>query len=329
MSASLHCVVAALLGASLSVPPSAARVATGAAAPRQDLDVHYGDAGKQQTLDVFAPANAQAAPVVLVVHGGSWVRGDKDFWGLYRNVGRFLARNGIVALMVNYRLSPAVHHPEHVKDVALAFAWACRHAAAYGGDPTRIFLCGHSAGGHLAALLATDEAYLNSPELKLTARDRAALRGVIGVSGVYRIPPPEEYDRWAGAFVDRFMHRAGTDAASSPVLGAVLHQLGHDLNPFRLAFGTDPAICRQASPLYHVRAGLPPFLLLYAERDIPGLPPMAREFAQALRQAGDVVELVQAADRSHNSILFHAPAKDDPVGRAIVAFIARYRGARP
>jgi acetyl esterase/lipase len=332
VAAALASPLAALLGAALlSNPAPAAPVADAApsAALRQDLDVRYGDAGKRQAVDVFAPANARRAPVVLLVHGGSWVGGDKDFWGLYRNVGKFLADNGLVAVVANYRLSPSVRHPEQVMDVARAFAWVRRHAATYGGDPERIFLCGHSAGGHLVALLATDDTYLKSSELKLNARDRAALRGVIGVSGVYRIPGPDEYDRWAAGFVERFMRRAGTDAAASPVLNAVLLQAGREFNPFRLAFGSNPDVCKQASPLSHVRAGLPPFLLLYAERDIPALPPMAREFARALRQAGDAVELVRAAERTHNSILFRAPAKDDPVGQRILAFIQTHSGPRP
>jgi acetyl esterase/lipase len=298
-----------------------------APALREVLDVRYAEASALQKLDVLAPADAHSAPVVLVLHGGGWVRGDKDFAGRYRAVGRFLARSGSVAVLVNYRLSPAVQHPEHVKDVARAFAWARRHAADYGGDPGRIFLCGHSAGGHLAALLATDGCYLRAPELNLGEADRASLRGVIGVSGVYRIPGPEEYDRWAEPYLGRFMKRAGVDEAASPRLGAFLKETGKELNPFRLAFGDDPEVCRRASPVGHVRPGLPPFLLVSAERDLPGLPKMADDFAAALRRAGVAVERKEAAGRTHNSVLFRAAEKDDPVGRAILDFIARPAGA--
>src|SRR5262249_10941217 len=119
--------------------------------------------------------------------------GDKNLLGLYRGFGRFLARHGIVAVMINYRLSPAVKHPEHVKDVARAFAWTRRHIKDYGGDPDRIFLCGHSAGGHLVSLLATNQEYLKDKCLDLKDEDRAAIRGVISVCGVYLIPSDDEF----------------------------------------------------------------------------------------------------------------------------------------
>jgi acetyl esterase/lipase len=325
----LKVIIAVLLSAALMAATALPAWSAESAPLREALDVRYLEGRDAQKLDVFAPRQAKGAPVVVVVHGGSWVRGDKDFRGRYRGVGKFLAQSGLVAVVINYRLSPAVRHPEHVKDVARAFAWVRGHAAEYGGDPDRVFLCGHSAGGHLVALLASDPTYLKAPELRLTDKDRAALRGVIGVSGVYRIPSPEESDRWADTFVERAMHRMGTDAMQSPLLGALMLQAGHEFNPFRMAFGDDPAVCKQASPLGHARPGLAPFLLLYAERDIPGLPEMAREFAKALRQAGDAVEVVRAAGRSHNSILFGASEPGDAVGRAILDFIARNGGRQP
>src|SRR5262249_21258684 len=145
-------------------------------------------------LDVFAPKGAPGpAPVVLFVHGGTWMYGDKNFFGIYRGLGKFPARHGVVAVMINYRLSPYVRHPEHVKDVARAFASVVRNIASYGGDPRRIILGGHSAGGHLVSLLVTDKTYLNDPALDLKPAERAGLRGVVAVSGVYRIPGPDEF----------------------------------------------------------------------------------------------------------------------------------------
>ena len=114
---------------------------------QETLDVPYAHDSDLQALDVFAPKRAADRPVVLFVHGGAWMFGDKNMLGLYRGVGRFFARHGAVAVCVNYRLVPFVKHPEQVKDVARAFAWVCAHVRDYGGDPDRIFLCGHSAGG--------------------------------------------------------------------------------------------------------------------------------------------------------------------------------------
>src|SRR4051812_45871372 len=96
--------------ATAAAPPRAAPI-------RQSLDLPYvKGGGTRQKLDVFAPAvDGQRFPVVVFAHGGTWVFGDKDFSGLYRNLAKNLARNGIVAVMINYRLSPFVRHPEHAR----------------------------------------------------------------------------------------------------------------------------------------------------------------------------------------------------------------------
>jgi acetyl esterase/lipase len=134
--------------------------------------------GARNRLDLYLPEQGPF-PVALFVHGGSWCSGDK---AMYAHIGTFFAQHGIGAVLMNYRLSPAVRHPAHVQDVAAAFAWTQRHLGRFGGDPARLFLVGHSAGGHLVALLATDDSYLRPLGLS-----PAQVRGVIAVSGVYQI----------------------------------------------------------------------------------------------------------------------------------------------
>src|SRR5262249_46346472 len=133
-------------------------------------------------LDLFLPKGRKGFPVVVLVHGGAWIVGDNRCCGLYSSVGEFLASQGIGAVLPNYRLSPQVKHPEHIHDVARAFGWTRNHISEYGGCPDKLFLAGHSAGGHLVALLATDEKYLKAQGLRT-----ADIKGVIAVSGVYRI----------------------------------------------------------------------------------------------------------------------------------------------
>jgi acetyl esterase/lipase len=140
------------------------------------------DKAKHQ-LDLYLPKDQKDFPVVFFVHGGAWVHGDKDYFGVYSSLGKFFARHGIGAVVINYRLSPAVQHPEHIKDVARAFAWTHAHIQDYGGRPDQILVCGHSAGGHLVALLATDERYLKAEGLSF--KD---IKGVMAISGVYNIP---------------------------------------------------------------------------------------------------------------------------------------------
>src|SRR5262249_54396104 len=104
-------------------------------------------------LDLYLPQGHKDFPILFFIHGGPWQRGDKS---RYVKLGDRFARNGIGTVIISYRLSPAVKHPEHAKDVARAFAWTHNNIAARGGRADQIFVCGHSAGGHLAALLACD-----------------------------------------------------------------------------------------------------------------------------------------------------------------------------
>jgi acetyl esterase/lipase len=292
---------------------------------RETFNIRYHPGRGRQTLDVFAPAGrpqAELAPVVVFVHGGSWVAGDKNFFGQYRSVGRYLAGQGLVAVLINYRLSPRVKHPEHAKDVARAFAWARRNVRGYGGDPDRIVLCGHSAGGHLVSLIATDTTYLNDPALKLDARDRSALRGVISVCGVYSIPGPDEFKGMVEQLVNWWMGERMGRVGRITRAGAT--RTGAMLNPFRVAFGNDAEVRKQASPLTHVRKGLPPFLLLYAESEVPGLREMADDFSKALRKVGSSVELREIDGCSHRNILFHLSKPGDPTAKALLEFVRKH-----
>jgi acetyl esterase/lipase len=118
--------------------------------------VTYGPLARHR-LDVF-PAKRGSAPVVLFLHGGSWQSGRR---GLYGWLGRALAAQGFTAVIPDYRLHPEVVFPAFMEDAARAFAWITERAADHGGDPAIIHVTGHSAGGHMAALLALDDAYLS------------------------------------------------------------------------------------------------------------------------------------------------------------------------
>jgi acetyl esterase/lipase len=135
-------------------------------------------------LDLYLPEGHKDFPVLLFVHGGAWRHGDKKYlFDVYGKVGRVFAKNGIGTVVTNYRLSPKVQHPKHIEDVARAFAWTHKHIKEYGGRSDQIFVSGHSAGGHLVSLLATDERYLNAEKLGLDQ-----IKGVAPISGVYRVP---------------------------------------------------------------------------------------------------------------------------------------------
>jgi len=136
------------------------------------------DADKHK-LDLYLPRDKKNFPVLVFLHGGSWRTGDRS---LYKALGDRLARAGIGAVIPSYRLMPQNPHPAQIEDVAAAFAWVARNISEHGGDPSRIYLSGHSAGAHLAALLGLDEKYLKKYDL-----DRTAIRSVIAMSGVYDV----------------------------------------------------------------------------------------------------------------------------------------------
>ena len=271
-------------------------------------------------LDLFVPKGKKDFPVVVFVHGGAWMIGDNRCCGLYSTVGEFLASHGVGAVLPNYRLSPGVKHPEHIKDVARAVAWTKKHIAEHGGRPDQLFLAGHSAGGHLVALLATDEKYLKAEKI-----GTAELRGVIGISGVYRIPPGKT-EVFLGGSSPRSLHvdaMAPLRGVSSPVDKDEPACLGLPLsmNVFGPVFGDDEKIRADASPITHVHPGLPPFLLLSAEKDLPLLPGMAEEMHKALLKQGGQSRLLKIENRNHNGIMFKAIETSDPAARAILEFI--------
>lgn len=309
----------------VSFVPGVAPVAPAPVPIQETFDLRYHPGHDRQILDVFAPAKAVSnRPVVLFVHGGTWVSGDKNFFGAYRNIGRFLAREGVVAVLINYRLSPMVKHPEHVTDVARAFAWIQRNISKHGGDPDRIVLAGHSAGGHLVSLLASDETYLKKADLKLNEDARRSVRGVASLSGVYRVPGAKEYAAMRDIVVESLLPRNSQKLAT--FLRPVLRKAGDAVNPFHLAFGTDEEEQKKASPLTHVRRDMPPFLLYTAEWEVPGLRAMAHDFSAALRKAGNKVELHNLTDCEHADIMcqFHTPHTEG--ARTLLAFIQRVAG---
>ncbi len=231
-------------------------------------------------LDLFLPTGKKDFPVVFFVHGGAWTFGDKSFLGVHSALGIALARQGIGAVVINYRLSPGVKHPEHIKDVARAFAWTRKNIARHGGRPDLLFACGHSAGGHLVSLMCTDATWLKAEGL--SPKD---VRGVIPISGVFSIP-------------DRFMPEV---------------------------FGPDGEGRRKASPITHVSAAVPPFLILFAEKDFVGCDRgPAEAFCKALTGKGATAESLEIKNADHFSILGSVLERDSTAQRAILDFVKKH-----
>ena len=164
-------------GMGLNVPLSAMVIDPTVAASRNIPYVEK--AAPKQNLDLYLPKDKTNFPVVVFLHGGGWTSGDR---ALYQPLGNMFAKLGIGVVIPGYRLMPGVSYPAQIDDVAAAFAWVTKNIASRGGDLTRVYLAGHSAGGHLISLLAMDPAHLKKYEV-----DPKIIRGVISLSGVYDV----------------------------------------------------------------------------------------------------------------------------------------------
>jgi acetyl esterase/lipase len=153
---------------------------------KRRTNIAYGP-NPQQRLDVYVPERGAAPrPVVVFWHGGRWRYGDKAD---YRFVGAALAESGYLTVVANYRHYPEVKMPGFMQDAALAALWAAAHANEYGGDRERLYLMGHSAGAHLAALVTLDPRYFAA-----AGQPAPRIEGVIGLSGPYDFLPLLEPD---------------------------------------------------------------------------------------------------------------------------------------
>jgi hypothetical protein len=156
---------------------------------RKFMDIAYGD-HERHKLNLVLPDSDKPFPVVMWIHAGAWSFGGREN---ETALGMRLAERGIGFAAISHRLTSGawmdaklpkegVRHPAHVEDAARAFAWLHKNIKAKGGDPSRLFVSGHSSGGHLSALLALDPRYLKAHELPVTA-----IRGSIPVGGGYEL----------------------------------------------------------------------------------------------------------------------------------------------
>jgi acetyl esterase/lipase len=178
-------------------------------APRTERDLRYGT-HERNRLDVhWSGEPGEAAPVVLFVHGGGFVRGDKHVRGtpMYDHVGAWAVRHGAVGVTMTYRLAPESRWPAGAKDVAAAVRWVRGNIAGYGGDPERIVAIGHSAGAaHVASFLV--------------GQGGGSLDGIAGaalLSGIYQLSPGEPEHAYYGPDPDPAVVSTLSGLVDSPV----------------------------------------------------------------------------------------------------------------
>ena len=254
-----------------------------AQAPKTDIsvmrDLAYGS-HERQVLDIFWPPRPHAAPVMVFVHGGAFVRGAKRVSDeLYDNVLYWFARQGFVCVNVEYRLAPEATYPQGALDVAAAMEWVHAEIGGYGGDNTRILLVGHSAGGTHAA------AYVFDPAVKQPACRAAAL---VLISARLRADQLPENPNRLG--VQTYF---GDDVAAYDAKSPVTYAHGS-------ALPTMVVVAEYENPLL----------------DLYGLE-FAWRLAQTRSHAP---RFLQMPNHNHMSIMAHFNSGEDILGRQIVTF---------
>ena len=255
----------------------------GRAQPTQ-TDLVYGEAGGEQLrLDVHVPEGAGPFPIAILVHGGGWSGGDKagsDKPGNGADISPWFApltAANFTWFSINYRLAPQHRWPACFDDVQTAIRWVKAHAAEFKGDPQRIALFGHSAGGHLVCLAA------------VLAGNDTRVQAVVGYAPVtdFEIELPV---------------RGGLSASLQQ-----LHNRPKEVTPESLA------ILRETAPINHVKAGLPPFLILHGDADKTVPLQASRNFQARLQACGVRSELMIIPGAGHGLLNWEKFAPDYPV----------------
>lgn len=267
---------------------------------------YVGDGRHRHRLDVYrSRANPpRQAPVLVYVHGGAWIVGDKREQGLPMLYE--LASRGWVTVSVNYPLSPKATWPEHVVACKQALAWVHRHIAEYGGDPGFVAVSGGSAGGHLCALLALtpgDPAW--QPGFEDADTSVAACVSFYGV-----------YDFTGG----------GEDPRYADGLGRLLSRL-----VFKRRYDEDPDVYRAASPLWRVGPDAPPFFVVHGANDTLVPVTEARRFVDRLRQVSAEPVLYAELPGTQHAFDVLPSVRGAHTVAAVVRFLegVRARASRP
>jgi triacylglycerol lipase len=268
-------------------PPGTAKIyaplqktmsAAGVSAQR---DIAYG-AGPKETLDMFGPeAKGSARPIVIFVHGGGFVGGDKSrsqdgaASPFYDNVMIWAALHGMVGVNMNYELAPKAQYPVVQHEIAEVVAWARQNAAAFGGDPNRVVIWGHSAGAaHVGSFVAHPETYAD------VEGARAPVAAAVMTSGLYAFAGPKD----------------------------------------NVYYGPSATLQARSSTAGLIRSKVPLFVI-HAELDPEAMVADAEKLHAALTEAGRPHQYMVAAKHGHMSESYSVNTDDESVSGPVLAFI--------
>jgi acetyl esterase/lipase len=237
---------------------------------------YWGDGIGRHRLDILQPRGGppQPGPVLVYIHGGAWVIGDKRQQGI--PMMHELIQRGWVCVAINYRLSPKATWPDHIVDCKRAVAWVRAHIAEYGGDPSFIAVSGGSAGGHLSALVA------------LTPDESAWQPGF------------EDADTSVDACIPYYgVYDMTGDPEQSGAYGPGLLELLEE-KVMKLPIDGNREVFEQASPTCRVTSSAPPMFVFHGVNDTLVPLEVARRFVQRLREvSGSPVGYVELPRTQH------------------------------
>lgn len=224
--------------------------------------IPYGPAGVRQQLDIYRPTHIpeEGCPVLLQIHGGAWMIGDKGSQA--QPLMYHLASRGWICVAANYRLSPSVGFPTHLEDCKRALCWVRKNGREYGMNTDFVAVTGGSAGGHLSALMGLTA---NQAELQTDDPDvDTSVQACIPFYGVYD-------------FLVRYDQHPNRQIYERFLTGKVMHETLND----------NPALWDLASPVAQIHPDAPPFMLLHGTHDSLAAVAEGRVFSAKLREASN------------------------------------------
>lgn len=247
--------------------------------------INYGTSkSKTQELNVFYPKKtAELKEVLIFIHGGNWRSGDKSIYNFF---GKRFAKKGIVTVIIGYPHEPPVTYDDMATSTALAVLWVKNNIQQYGGNPDKIFISGHSAGGHLASLVSIRNEYFDS------------LKAANPIKGTIMI-----------------------DAAGQDMYDYLKKEnLKKDHHYFRV-FTSNPTIWKEASPLYHLHKGMPKMLIYQGEKTYTSIKVSNQKFVTALKEYVSKPNFHIIKNKGHIPMILQFYNSDNPIYKEMIDFM--------
>ncbi|MEJ7694984.1 alpha/beta hydrolase [Daejeonella sp.] len=254
-------------------------------------DISYSSDSLKATanlLDVYYPKDvSQAKDVLVFIHGGSWNSGKKEtYWWLGRN----MASKNVVTIIINYSLSPEYQYEKMAADCAMALKWVSANAVTYGGDSSNIYVMGHSAGGHLAALIHSDPRFLKKEGIS------DPIHGLI-LNDAF------------GLDMFEYLTKADQDDYTSSFLNT---------------FSTDQEVWKTASPLYYLKNFKAPVLMFVGEKTYPAIQLQSERLRKELSTLGTEAELKIIPKKKHIAMIVQMFLRGNKLYDYILDFMQKY-----